>query len=128
MIEVVLNTGSTIRQGAAAKGGRKLTEEYVREAAYCALNPEDRADLGCPDKVKVRTEIGEVTIFTRVDEGISRGQIFIPRGPWANLVISEKTMGTGSPCYKGMTAWVEPSQDVVLDTETLINTHYLNKH
>ena len=127
MIEVKLNTGSTVRQGAAAKGGRKLTEEYLREAAYCALNPKDKSDLGSPAKVKVRTEIGEVTVFTRVDEGISRGQIFIPRGPWANLITSEKTGATGSPFYKGMTAWVEPSQDEVLDTETLINTYYLNK-
>ncbi len=127
MIEVVLNTGSTVRQGAVIKGGRKLTDEYVKEAAYCSLNPKDKGDLGSPEKVKVRTEVGEVTVYTRVDEGLNSGQIFIPRGPWANLIISANTMATGSPYYKGMTAWVEPSQERVLDTETLINKYYLNK-
>jgi formylmethanofuran dehydrogenase subunit C len=46
MIEAMLNTESTIRQGAVIKGGRKMTEEYVTEAAYCCLNPTDMARLG----------------------------------------------------------------------------------
>ncbi|NMX21515.1 formylmethanofuran dehydrogenase [ANME-1 cluster archaeon GoMg4] len=107
MIEAVLNTGSTVRQGAVIKGGRKMTDEYVTEAAYCCLNPADMARLGSPAKVKVHTDAGEVTVYARIDEGISEGQVFIPRGPWANTIVSCDTQGSGSPYYKGMNAWVE---------------------
>jgi formylmethanofuran dehydrogenase subunit D len=126
MIEVVLNTGSTVTQGAVIKGGRKNTEEYVREAAYCDLNPEDMKRLGSPEKVKVSTEVGEVTVYARSADGVFEGEAFIPRGPWANTIISADTQGTGSPYYKGMKAWIEPSTEEVLDTVTLIKTYYLS--
>jgi formylmethanofuran dehydrogenase subunit D len=125
MIEVVLNTGSTVRQGAVIKGGRKLTDEYVTEAAYCCLNPRDMERLENPAKVKVHTEVGEVTIYGKIDEGVSEGEAFIPRGPWANTIISSDTLGSGSPYYKGMKAWIEASHEEVLDTETLIKRYYL---
>lgn len=88
MIEVVLNTGSTVRQGAVIKGGRKMTDEYVQEAAYCELNSKDMAQVGNQKKVKVSTEVGDVTVYARIDEGVSVGEAFIPRGPWANTIIS----------------------------------------
>ena len=124
MIEVVLNTGSTVRQGAVIKGGRKMTDEYVQEAAYCELNPKDMAQVGNPEKVKVSTEVGDVTVYARIDEGVSVGEAFIPRGPWANTIISSNTLGSGSPYYKGMNARVEASHEEVLDTETLITRYY----
>lgn len=124
MIKVVLNTGSTVRQGAVIKGGRKMTDDYVKEAAYCDLNPRDMERLERPAKVTVRTVVGAVTVYARVDEGISEGHAFIPRGPWANTIISSDTMGSGSPYYKGMNAWVEASYEEVLDTATLMKTYY----
>jgi len=93
MIEVVLNTGSTVRQGAVIKGGMKMTDEYVQEAAYCELNPKDMAQVGHPEKVKVSTEVGDVTVYARIDDGVSVGEAFIPRGPWANTIISSKSDG-----------------------------------
>lgn len=118
-LEVVLLTGSTIRQGMVIKGGRKLTEEYKIEAAYCLLNPKDYEKLGRPEKVKVKTDYGEVTVFARADECMFEEEVFIPRGPWANVVISPETMGTGSPMYKGMKATVESSEDDVLESRQL---------
>lgn len=126
MIDVVLNTGSTIRQGAVIKGGRKMTDGYVKEAAYCDLNPKDMERLESPAKVKVHTAVGGVTVYARIDEGISEGHAFIPRGPWANTIISSDTMGSGSPYYKGMKAWVEASYEEVLDTPRLIKKYYLS--
>jgi len=119
MLKVILLTGSTIRQGMVIKGGRKLTEEYRIEAAYCLLNPNDYEKLGVPEKVKVKTDCGEVTVFAREDESMFEGEIFIPRGPWANVVISPETMGTGSPMYKGMKATVESSNEDVLESRKL---------
>ncbi|HIH77602.1 MAG TPA: formylmethanofuran dehydrogenase [Halobacteria archaeon] len=118
-LNVVLLTGSTIRQGMVIKGGGKLTKEYRIEAAYCLLNSNDYARLGKPEKVKVKTEYGTVTVFAKEDAGMFEGEIFIPRGPWANILVSPKTMGTGSPMYKGMKATVEPSNEDVLESREL---------
>jgi formylmethanofuran dehydrogenase subunit D len=126
MIDVILNTGSTVRQGAVIKGGRKNTPEYVTEAAYCELNSEDMQRLGNPEKVKVRTEVGEVTVYARSADSVFEGEAFIPRGPWANTIISADTQGSGSPYYKGMKAWIEPSTEEVLDTVTLMDVYYLS--
>jgi len=40
-MDIILNTGSTVYQGAIIKGGNKFTQGYVREAAYCNIHPED---------------------------------------------------------------------------------------
>lgn len=118
-LNVILLTGSTIRQGMVIKGGRKLTNEYTIEAAYCLLNSNDYAKLGKPDKVKVKTDYGTITVFAREDECMFEGEIFIPRGPWANMVVSPLTMGTGSPMYKGMKATIEPTDEDVLNSREL---------
>jgi formylmethanofuran dehydrogenase subunit D len=128
MIEVVLNTGSTVRQGAVIKGGRKMTDEYVTESAYCCLNPKDMERLGNPGRVKVISEVGEVAVYARTDEDVSEGEAFIPRGPWANTIIVDYTpMGSGSPFYKGMKVQVEATEEEVLDTGTLMERYYLKR-
>ena len=68
--------------------------------------------------------MGDVTVYARIDEGVSVGEVFIPRGPWANTIISSNTLGSGSPYYKGMNARVEASHEEVLDTETLMKRYY----
>lgn len=123
-MDVILNTGSTVGQGYTAKSGRKLTEEYKKEVAVCRMNPEDFRELWHKwgsrlDKVKISTDFGEVVVYVESDDGLMRGQIFIPRGPWANMVISSDTSGTGSPFYKGMRAEIKPTDEDVLDCEQL---------
>jgi len=48
--EYLLNTGSTIEEGRLAKGGRKLTEDYMNECAVCEMNPDDHAAIGSPGR------------------------------------------------------------------------------
>jgi formylmethanofuran dehydrogenase subunit D len=35
--------------------------------------------------------------------------VFIPYGPWANVVVSPETDDIGMPSYKGISASIEPA-------------------
>jgi len=124
-MEVLLNTGSTLEQGRIIKGGNKLTSQYKDECAICYINPGDFKLLNEPSRVKVKSGEGEVVVFARADDSLTEGEIFIPRGPWANAVISSYTYGTGSALYKGMKVGLEPSDKKVLECDELIKEYYL---
>ena len=124
-MKAILNTASTIDQGKVTKGGKKMTPQYTKEAAFCSLNPEDfkRIWFGKGtylEKVKVKTKSGSVTVYAKSDPAVEEGQAFIPRGLWANMVISSETFDSGSPFYKGMEAEVEGTDEEVLDCEALV--------
>lgn len=126
-MEATLITANTIDQGGIAKGGEKMTPEYKKVAAICFMNPEDWKILGKPEKVKVSTEEGSVVLFAKPDERIRKNEIFIPRGIWANLIISSETYNTGTPMYKNMKATLLPTDEPVLEINELINQYYLKK-
>jgi len=99
-MKVILNTGSTVEQGCITKSGKKMSKEYTEKAAVCYLNPNDFRELWYEkgsylEKVKVVSEVGEVVLFAKPDDGIAKAQAFVPRGPWSNAVISAETFGTG---------------------------------
>jgi formylmethanofuran dehydrogenase subunit D len=129
---LLLNTGSTIEQGVVIKGGRKMTEEYRKEAANCHLNPEDFKKLWDEHgmelkKVKVSTKDASVVLSAISDDRVEEGQAFIPRGPWANIIISEYTFDSGSPYYKGMYVEIQPTDEEVLECNELIEKTFKKK-
>ncbi|TXT57213.1 MAG: Protein FwdD [Promethearchaeota archaeon] len=110
---LILLTGRTINQGVALEGG-KTTRENVRAAAICTFDKEDFKKLDClvGTPVKVTTDYGEVTVYSTItEEGPHPGIIFIPMGPWANMVVNPDTQSTGTPTYRGMKAQVEVVKD-----------------
>jgi len=121
-IEVLLNTGSTINEGRLAKGGNKLTSDYLEECAVCVISPDDFSALGCPEKVKVSRMDGtrEVVVYTKCDDSVRDGQVFMPRAIWSNVVVSPETFSTGSPLYKGSPVVVEPTEEEVLTPEEIV--------
>ncbi len=124
-MEITLNTGSTAFQGAVIKGGRKFTDDYTREAAYCNINPEDFEALGKPFFVKVTNEYGDsVVCRAKKDDRQQKGEIFIPRGLWANIVVTPLTESTGSPKYKNLRVEVEKTKGPVLDPVALMRDAY----
>lgn len=123
-MEVTLNTGSTIEQGKITKGGEKMTPKYRMAAGICRMNPEDWKSMGSPEKVEVSTDVGSIIVFAKPDDDIPRNEIFIPRGPWANTIISSDTFNTGSPRYKNMPASVKPSDENVLEAGELMKKYY----
>lgn len=124
-MRVILNTGSTVYQGAMIKGGMTFTEGYVREAAYCDISPADFEALGRPWFVRVTNEYGDsVVLKARKSRAQQKGEIFIPRGVWANIVVTPETMGTGSPRYKNLPVEIEKCDGSVLDARTLMCQEY----
>jgi len=127
MEEFLLNTGSTIEEGRLAKGGCKLTNEYTEECAVCKMNPQDHRQLGSPGKVKVvtRNEKRSVAVYAHPDDSVPRGQVFMPRAIWSNVVVDPETFSTGSPLYKGSPVRIEPTGDDVMSAETLVLKLYM---
>jgi len=119
MIEVEIISGRTIDQGKTVE--EKLTEEYFKAVSYCELNEEDFKALGLSegDRVKVKTEFGEVVVFAKVGD-LPKGIVFIPMGPYANQVIDPSTDGTGMPQFKGIKGTVEKTDENVLSVKELL--------
>ncbi len=119
MIEVEIISGRTIDQGKTVE--EKLSEEYFKAVSYCEINEEEFRKLGLKDgdRVKVKTEFGEVVVFARVGE-VPKGVIFIPMGPYANQVIADDTDGTGMPRFKGVRGTLEKTDEEVKSVKELL--------
>jgi len=122
-LNVTLLSGRSLGQAKSREAGR-FSEEYLRNVAVCEMNPEDLKSLGIShgQNVKVATRTGSVVIRAAIaSQALPRGVIFLPYGPWANMVIPIETYGTGMPSFKGIEAEVTPApNEKVLDVRTLI--------
>ncbi len=103
----------------------KLSEAYFNEVATCELNGSDMEKLGvaADERVKVKTNYGEVVVKAKEKAGTPEGVIFIPMGPWANALVSGDTHGAGMPSYKGIDAEIEPTEEEVLQVKALMKTY-----
>ncbi|MCX6678017.1 MAG: formylmethanofuran dehydrogenase [Methanothrix sp.] len=121
-MQAMLNTGSTIEEGRLAKGGSKLTEEYTQECAVCEMNPVDFQAMGSPQRVLISAMDGRhsVSVYAYAADSVERGQIFMPRAIWANVVVDPETFSTGSPLYKGSPVRVEATFEDVLNAGDLV--------
>jgi formylmethanofuran dehydrogenase subunit D len=126
MMDIILNTGSTVYQGAIIKGGNKFTEGYTREAGYCNINPTDFEALGRPWFVRVMNEYGDsVVVRAKKTNTQQVGEVFIPRGIWANVVVTPETESTGSPRYKNLRVKIEKCEGPVLEPEALMRSSFV---
>jgi len=121
--KVNLISGRTIVQGQNLDS--KLSEAYFNEVATCELNGSDMEKLGvaADERVKVKTNYGEVVVKAKEKAGTPEGVIFIPMGPWANALVSGDTHGAGMPSYKGIDAEIEPTEEEVLQVKALMKTY-----
>ena len=124
-IEAVFNSGSTIVQGAIIKGGDKFTKEYIEVCAVCHIHPDDYNILGQPQKVRISRKGYGVVVRALPDDDLQRGNVFIPRSIWANVVADPYTEGSGSPNYKGCKVIVEPASDdeKILSAEEILESY-----
>lgn len=126
-MDVILNTGSTVYEGKVIKGGGKFTDDYTRECSYCDIHPEDFEALGKPWFVKVSNSLGDsVVLRARKARSQQKGEIFIVRGVWANIVVLPETQSTGSPAYKNWPARIEKCNGPVLDPIMLMRNAYFH--
>ena len=126
-LKVTLLTGRTIEQGVGKERG-KSSKEYLESVSVCYMDPEDMKKLGVKDKtnVLVSTDYGSVVVKALKSKRAPHpGKIFIPYGPWANVVTDPKTHGVGMPSLKGIPAEVEPApKRPVLSLEELLKKQF----
>jgi len=124
---VTLLTGRTIEQGVGKERG-KTSEAYVESVSVCYVDPEDLKRLKIKEKtnVLVSTDYGSVVVkAVKSLRGPHPGVIFIPYGPWVNVVVDPETEGVGMPSLKGIPAEVEPAMDKnVLSLEEILRKQF----
>jgi formylmethanofuran dehydrogenase subunit D len=64
-------------------------------------------------RIRITTLTGYVVLTARSAEGVTRGEIFVTIGPYANHIISSETHGTGMPDFKSEWVDVEPTGEAV---------------
>lgn len=126
-IKVTLLTGRTIEQGVGKEHG-KFSNEYAESVSVCYMDPEDLKRLGIKGKTNalVSTEFGSVVVKALKSLRTPHpGIVFIPYGPWANVVVDPEIHGIGMPSFKGIPAEVEPAPDKpILGLEQLLKQQF----
>jgi formylmethanofuran dehydrogenase subunit D len=126
-LKVTLLTGRTIEQGVAKERG-KASNEYMESVSVCYMDTEDLKKLGINEKtnILVSTDYGSVVVkAVKSLRGPHFGVVFIPYGPWVNVVVDPETHGVGMPSLKGIPAEVEPAPDKpVLSLEELLREQF----
>ncbi|MFB0544045.1 MAG: molybdopterin dinucleotide binding domain-containing protein [Candidatus Bathyarchaeia archaeon] len=121
-MKAVLVTGRSLGQGLGIELG-KSSDIYYRSVTTCEMNPEDmkKLGLGGGEHIRIMTDYGSVIVrAVEALEEVPPGVIFIPYGPWINLVVRTETHGTGMPSFKGIEVEVEAAKvDDVLRAEDL---------
>lgn len=122
-LKAKLLSGRTLNQ-AKSKVSGKFSKEYIAEVAICEFNPDDLRSLEISpgQNVRVTTKVGSVVVRATVaSQATRRGVVFMPYGPWVNMVLPSNTYGTGMPSLKGVDAVVTPAIDeTILDLPSLI--------
>jgi formylmethanofuran dehydrogenase subunit D len=117
-LTVTLVTGRTIEQGVGKEQG-KNSNEYFESAAVCYIDSEDMKKLGIKQGVNVQisTEYGRVILKSlKSPRGPHAGVIFVPYGPWANVVASSETDSIGMPSLKGVPAEIAAAPDEAVES------------
>jgi len=112
-VKCILNTGRSVPQGASVE--HKGSEEYRTVASVCFLNTVDMMVLGIENgaRVRITSPTGHVVLSARSAEGVTRGEIFMTIGPYANHIISSETHATGMPDFKSQCVDVEVTDEPV---------------
>ena len=112
-MKCILNTGRSVPQGASVE--HKGSEEYLSVVSICFLNSVDMMMLGIENgaRVMITSPTGHVVLSARLAEGVTRGEIFVAIGPYANHIISSETHGTGMPDFKSQYVDVDVTEEPV---------------
>lgn len=126
-LKVTLVTGRTIEQGAGKEHG-KFSKKYVESVSTCYMDPEDMKKLAVRDKtnILVSTRYGSVVVKAAKSlRAPHPGIIYIPYGPWVNVLVDPETNSIGMPTLKGVPAEVEPAPDKpILSLEELLKQQF----
>ena len=122
-ITINLLSGRTIEQGVSMEGGKEKNK-YTAACGIIELNADDLKRLGIMKNTNVRviSDYGNVIVKAiEARQELNPGEAFIPMGPWANSVVSDKTYSTGMPKFKGtpITIETEPFEPVLSSVDLI---------
>ncbi len=119
----LLNSGSTVQQGKELYF--KRGKAYSEACSLCFINPLDLMEMGIEqgDHILFRRESSSVVLTSVSTDDIPRGEVFIPDGPYANVIIPPHTQSTGAPDFKGITINGEPTDDPILSAWDIMESY-----
>jgi len=112
-------SGRTLAQGVTCES--KMSTEFFRATSACSISEEDYRSIGLSDgkNVQITSSFGQAVLSFQIDPGLPQGLVFIPMGPWANLLVGPDTGGCGTPQFKGVEIHLEPTDMPVLQLREL---------
>ncbi len=122
-----LVTGRTIEQGRSMESGGKFSDIYRRAVAVAEMNPKDIEIIGIKDNVKITSVYGSIVVNVKPNNDIPPGTVFIPMGPWANLLTLPITEGTGMPTLKNIDVYVEATSEDATPLDAILRFFGVNK-
>jgi len=119
LLKTIMISGRTLGQGATCES--KTSSEFFKATSFCSLSEGDYNNLRIKEgeNVLVTAPFGQVVVSAQNDDGLPPGVIFIPMGPWANVLVGPDTGGCGTPQYKGIEVEVEATDMKVKDVREL---------
>ncbi len=88
----------------------RFGEEYKNHSAVIKLDPADFKQLNVKkgDTVILKNSYGRIVVKAEESgsETPHKGVAYMPKGPWANMLVSDETGGTGVPKFKDISVTV----------------------
>jgi formylmethanofuran dehydrogenase subunit D len=78
------------------------------------MDPDDLRELGIKEGTNILVSTNNGSVILKALKSLRtphRGIIYIPYGPWANVIVDPETQGVGMPSLKGIPAEVETVKD-----------------
>ena len=112
-------SGRTLAQGAGCES--KMSIDFFKAVAICHLSEKDFKSLGLSEgqNVLLKNEFGQVVLTAKKDAGLPDSMVFIPMGPWANVLVGTESGGCGTPHFKGLEVEVAATNSPVLNIREL---------
>lgn len=121
-VSALLTSGRTLKQGRAMELG-KMSKDYFDEVAVCEMDSTSLNVLEITegDPVLIESAFGKVIVRSRLDKLAEPGVVFIPCGPYANMVTGSNTEESGMPNFKNIPVAVYSAKgEKVLTVEQLL--------
>ncbi len=114
MQEFILNTGRKTNQSMYLEGPGKFSDQYIQAVSTAEMNPEDVKALGIKDRARLTSKDGvSVVVYVKPTNRIPPGYVFLPPGPWANVLVTEDTDAIGVPSFRTEKIIVEATSEPV---------------
>jgi formylmethanofuran dehydrogenase subunit D len=100
-----------------------MSPDFFKAVSICHLSENDFKSLGLSEgrNVLIKNDHGQVVLTAKIDAGLPDSLVFIPMGPWANMLVGTETGGCGTPHFKGLEVDVAATDSPVLNIRELIS-------